>query len=41
MPNARFGDWPKPADVAETIAFLASSRNELTSGALIPVFGRA
>jgi NAD(P)-dependent dehydrogenase (short-subunit alcohol dehydrogenase family) len=41
MPDAEFGDWPKPADVAETIAFLASSRNGLTSGALIPVFGRA
>ena len=41
MPDADFDDWPKPAEVAETIAFLSSPDNRLTSGALIPVFGRA
>lgn len=41
MPDADFTTWPKPAEVAETIAVLVSPRNALTSGALVPVFGRA
>ena len=41
MPNADHAAWPKPAEVAEAIAFLASPQNALTSGALIPVYGRA
>ena len=41
MPNADFTKWPKVQEVAETIAFLASSQNTLTSGALIPVYGRS
>ena len=41
MPNADFDSWPKPAQIAETIAFLASKENALTTGTLIPVFGRA
>jgi NAD(P)-dependent dehydrogenase (short-subunit alcohol dehydrogenase family) len=41
MPNADFSTWPKPAEVAEAIAVLVSPRNALTSGALIPVYGRA
>ena len=41
MPNADFASWPKPAEIAETIAFLVSPENALTSGALLPVFGRA
>jgi NAD(P)-dependent dehydrogenase (short-subunit alcohol dehydrogenase family) len=41
MPNADFSTWPKPAEIAETIAFLVSEQNALTSGALLPVFGRA
>jgi NAD(P)-dependent dehydrogenase (short-subunit alcohol dehydrogenase family) len=41
MPDADFDKWPKVEEVAETIAFLASERNALTSGALIPVFGRS
>ena len=40
MPDADFDAWPKPAEVAETIAFLAGPDNRLTSGALVPVFGR-
>jgi NAD(P)-dependent dehydrogenase (short-subunit alcohol dehydrogenase family) len=40
-PDADFDKWPKVDEVAETIAFLASARNTLTSGALIPVFGRS
>jgi NAD(P)-dependent dehydrogenase (short-subunit alcohol dehydrogenase family) len=41
MPNADHDAWPKPAEIAQAIAFLASPENTLTSGALIPVFGRA
>jgi NAD(P)-dependent dehydrogenase (short-subunit alcohol dehydrogenase family) len=41
MPTADHAAWPKPAELAETIAFLASPENALTSGALVPVFGRA
>lgn len=41
MPNADFSTWPTPAQIAETIAFLASERNALTTGTLVPVYGRA
>jgi NAD(P)-dependent dehydrogenase (short-subunit alcohol dehydrogenase family) len=41
MPKADHGTWPTPAEIAETIAFLAAPENTLTSGALVPVFGRA
>jgi NAD(P)-dependent dehydrogenase (short-subunit alcohol dehydrogenase family) len=41
MPDADFAAWPKPAEIAETIAVLVSPRNALTSGALIPVYGRS
>jgi NAD(P)-dependent dehydrogenase (short-subunit alcohol dehydrogenase family) len=41
MPAADPAAWPKPAEVAEAIGFLASPHNALTSGALVPVYGRA
>ena len=41
MPDADFSTWPKAAEVADTIAILVSPRNALTSGALVPVYGRA
>lgn len=41
MPKADFASWPKPAQIAQTIAFLASSENALTTGTLVPVYGRA
>jgi NAD(P)-dependent dehydrogenase (short-subunit alcohol dehydrogenase family) len=41
MPDADFSTWPKTAEVADTIAILVSPRNALTSGALVPVYGRA
>jgi NAD(P)-dependent dehydrogenase (short-subunit alcohol dehydrogenase family) len=40
MPKADHASWPKPAELAETIAFLASPQNALTSGTLVPVYGR-
>lgn len=41
MPTADHTKWPTPDQLAQTIAFLASADNALTSGALIPVYGRA
>jgi NAD(P)-dependent dehydrogenase (short-subunit alcohol dehydrogenase family) len=41
MPDADFDKWPKVQEVAETIAFLVSPSNALTSGALVPVYGRS
>jgi NAD(P)-dependent dehydrogenase (short-subunit alcohol dehydrogenase family) len=41
MPNADHASWPKPREIAETIAFLASAENALTTGTLVPVYGRA
>jgi NAD(P)-dependent dehydrogenase (short-subunit alcohol dehydrogenase family) len=41
MPKADFDGWPKVAEVAATIAFLASPQNAVTRGALVPVYGRA
>jgi NAD(P)-dependent dehydrogenase (short-subunit alcohol dehydrogenase family) len=41
MPKADFSKWPKVEEVARTILFLASGENALTSGALVPVFGRS
>jgi NAD(P)-dependent dehydrogenase (short-subunit alcohol dehydrogenase family) len=40
MPKADFASWPKTTEVAAAIAFLASPENALTSGALVPVYGR-
>ena len=41
MPTADHARWPTPRDIAKAIAFLASPDNALTSGALVPVYGRA
>lgn len=41
MPDADHASWPRPAQIAEAIAYLASPENTLTSGALLPVYGRA
>lgn len=41
QPGADFATWPKPAEIAQTIAFLASPENSLTTGTLVPVYGRA
>lgn len=41
MPKADHDAWPKPAQLAQTILFLASPSNQVTSGALVPVYGTA
>ena len=41
MPDADHSAWPEVDEVAETMVFLASPENALTSGALVPVYGRA
>jgi NAD(P)-dependent dehydrogenase (short-subunit alcohol dehydrogenase family) len=41
MPNADRSGWVKPEAIAKVIAFLLSSDSEPTSGAAIPVYGRA
>jgi NAD(P)-dependent dehydrogenase (short-subunit alcohol dehydrogenase family) len=41
MPAADHTRWPKPHEIAAAIAWLISPANTLTSGALIPVYGRA
>ena len=39
MPTADVGKWPKPDQLARAILWLASPENQLTSGALVPVYG--
>jgi NAD(P)-dependent dehydrogenase (short-subunit alcohol dehydrogenase family) len=41
MPTADVSRWPRPDEIARTIRFLASPDNLLTSGTLVPVYGRA
>lgn len=41
MPNADHGAWPKPDEIAETVAFLGSPQNSVTRGALVPVYGKS
>lgn len=41
MPRADPTLWPKPAEIAKVILWLASPENRLTSGAIIPVYGNA
>ena len=39
MPKADPTGWPKPAEIASAILWLASPQNRLTSGTLVPVYG--
>ena len=41
MPTALHDNWPKPAEIAATLVFLASAQNLSTSGAIVPVYGRS
>jgi len=41
MPKADHDSWPKVEEVAATILFLASPKNQVARGAIVPVYGRA
>jgi NAD(P)-dependent dehydrogenase (short-subunit alcohol dehydrogenase family) len=41
MPKADHAPWPKVAEVAATIVFLASPANKVTRGAVVPVYGKS
>src|SRR5438105_12470000 len=41
MPNAKHENWVKPEDIAKSIAYLCSEQNQVTSGTVVPVYGRA
>ena len=41
MPKAKHENWVKPEDIAKTLAFLSSDQNQVTSGVVVPVYGRA
>jgi NAD(P)-dependent dehydrogenase (short-subunit alcohol dehydrogenase family) len=39
MPDADFGRWPKPEDIARVILFLCSAEAKVVHGASVPVYG--
>lgn len=41
MPRAKHENWVKPEDIARTIAYLCSEDCRVTSGAVVPVYGKA
>jgi NAD(P)-dependent dehydrogenase (short-subunit alcohol dehydrogenase family) len=41
FPNSDFSKWVNPEDVAKVILFLVSDDSRVTSGASIPVYGKA
>jgi len=41
MPKAKHENWVKPEDIAATLAYLCSGDCRVTSGAVVPVYGRA
>jgi NAD(P)-dependent dehydrogenase (short-subunit alcohol dehydrogenase family) len=41
MPKADHASWPKVEEVAATILFLASPNNQVTRGAIVPVYGKS
>jgi NAD(P)-dependent dehydrogenase (short-subunit alcohol dehydrogenase family) len=41
QPDADYSRWVAPAEIARVIAFLCSDDSAVTSGAAIPVYGRA
>ena len=41
MPKADHSRWPKPEEIAKVIRFLVSMESAATTGAAVPVYGRA
>ncbi len=41
MPKAKHENWVKPDDIARTIAYLCSEDCRVTSGSVVPVYGKA
>ncbi|MDX1670874.1 MAG: SDR family NAD(P)-dependent oxidoreductase [Balneolaceae bacterium] len=41
MPDADFEQWPKGEEIATLIAYLASKKNYVVRGAVIPAYGRS
>ena len=41
MPKADHTAWPTPEEISAAITFLASPESKVTSGAIVPVYGRA
>ncbi len=41
MPKADYSAWPKVEEVAAKILFLASPKNAVTRGAIVPVYGKS
>jgi NAD(P)-dependent dehydrogenase (short-subunit alcohol dehydrogenase family) len=41
MPDSNHSRWVAPADIAQTIVFLASAGNRVVRGAVIPVYGQS
>jgi NAD(P)-dependent dehydrogenase (short-subunit alcohol dehydrogenase family) len=41
MPKADHDRWPKPAELARAVIWLISPQQTVTSGALLPVYGRS
>ncbi len=41
QPDADHSRWVKPAEIAEVVRFLCSEESAATSGAAVPVYGRA
>ena len=39
MPDADFGKWPQPQDIAAVVLFLASDAARVIHGAAVPVYG--
>lgn len=40
MPDADHDAWPTPEEIAATVCFLASPENRVTTGGVVPVYGR-
>ena len=41
IPDGDFSKWADPADIAEVVLFLVSDASSVTSGAVVPVYGKS